>query len=713
MSELPNPNTERLITLWEQLTEQALHSDSFTFRMNGNHFNLYTANKRIKEAIEVDAASVSLSINSLIKQVAEAEKFTLADIMSEDERLKSKLAIVHELNAYFRAPEVQSLHQQFYDYCEGALAHYRGREPGEEERAFVLESAVFVGLDAYHATDKLTRLMVQDGALSTKDQAKVNHLVLGFDSIEDLISLAHQIPTGFSLCCILRPHVSDSYFVMVVRNGDRIIALTDKGNYTHPLQEARMRQRNDRYNHERIDRSHFPYDLLNLKWSDNGRDSRADAPRNQLATESSLWSLGTLADLNNWDLLWLHMFIDQCIKRYFDDARSEPPIALGSMARIPHSWIGDSNAEQLPVPAQYEVQLDRVPSAQLTTEFMTSLEPGWATKPNPNRWMERRFGAEVPIEALYIPTAAMEISEGRADLIKDADGIKLVPKQAESTPFYRPNVLSLVPTDVTALSTPERVRRDMYFLARYNQAQVIQHLAKEDYSARQAEMQQWCFDAMAANMPNIIDDLIALNHERFWLDREELSGEVELLRSELKGSSGGDSQPVEIPLNQGRGIRLSYIPPRHRFAPDRKTGPSLAKSMGLELYELHSTVCALDQEEEANVCLYLTTDTILDIVNITGLSVSDIPVELHSRGIKTYVGNSILSRIDPMASIKNPWDELRLSFILPLSLSALKKRRREMGLSTPRSGLLESFAEESSAAARQARYRAKLVEGLE
>ena len=158
---------------------------------------------------------------------------------------------------------------------------------------------------------------------------------------------------------------------------------------------------------------------------------------------------------------------------------------------------------------------------------------------------------------------------------------------------------------------------------------------------------------------------------------------------------------------------MSYIPPRHRFAPDRKTGPSLAKSMGLELYELHSTVCALDQEEEANVCLYLTTDSILDIVNITGLSVSDIPVELHSRGIKTYVGNSILSRIDPMACLKNPWDELRLSFILPLSLSALKKRRREMGLSTPRSGLLESFAEESSAAARQARYRAKPIEGLE
>lgn len=139
------------------------------------------------------------------------------------------------------------------------------------------------------------------------------------------------------------PHVSDSYFVMVINMGGCVVVLTDKGNYAHSLQESRMRARNDRYNLNRIGGSHFPYDLLEIKWGDNGRhSSSAHASTALTASDTGIRIMGQLSDLTDWYLLWLHLFVDQCRDRYFERKITEPKLATGSMVRLPHKWAEDS-----------------------------------------------------------------------------------------------------------------------------------------------------------------------------------------------------------------------------------------------------------------------------------------------------------------------------------------------------------------------------------
>jgi len=362
------------ISLWEELTGKSVNSSSYTFTIGGSSFDLYQANKRVQEAQAVgDDLTVALVVKTLAEQFAASESFTLADILAGNERLKARIDLVGRMNQVFSDTAAVTLFESFFSHCEGALAHYRELTPQtleDKSRQFVRDSGCFVGLDAFHGIERLTRLMVTDGPVGDVAQAKVSRLVFAFDSIEDLITHSRRIPIGFSLCAILAPHASDSYFVMVVNTGGRIVVLTDKGNYTHPLQEARMRSRNDRYNLRRMEGSHFPYGLLNIKWHDNGRRSSSELAGTALiVSDSGLRVVGQLSDLEDWDLLWLHLFIDQCRHRYFECQIAEPQLATGSMIRLPHKWAEGS--DQLPVPVSYELKLDVRTSVELDTALCT------------------------------------------------------------------------------------------------------------------------------------------------------------------------------------------------------------------------------------------------------------------------------------------------------------------------------------------------------
>lgn len=695
------PSTaEQAVALWEELTGKAVHSSNYSFRINGDNFDLYTANKRVQEALAIaDDLTVGLIIKTLAGHFAESEKFTLADILNGNARLQARIDLVQRMNAFFAAPETVAQHENFYRYCEGAIAHYRSHPLGDLDDAtkrFVRDSGCFVGLDAYHGVNKLTRLMICDGPTGEVAEARVNQFIFAFLGVEDLISHAMQIPTGFSLCVILAPHISDSYFAMVVRNGQRILLLTDKGNYTHPLQEERMRSRNDRYNLNRIESSHFPYKLLDIVWGDNGRQARKSEGGRELAvSDEGLRVLGSLSDLDNWDLLWLHLFIDQCRHRYFEQQQTEPRLAVGSMICLPHKWQPEE--PRLPVPSEFELNLETRTSRELTTAFMHSIESEWKERYNPNIWMEERFADQVPDEALYIPGGILgnetpllnhDAGGGLELTLRDTgdiDGLSYLEKKKLTT-------LKLHALEKTALSTPERVVRDAHFIARTNQVEVIKRLAEKDFHERKGEIERWWYESAAKNVPNIIGDLLALNHCKFHITTDKHKA---ILR-QLGGAEpcASMTQNLRVKTNY-RDISLEYTPVSKQFPPRKEASISLAKIMKLEDYTFGSYRCAVEQGEEAQLFFSLTVSCVLDLMNIAGLPIDQIPPELHHIGTDSYQGNSILDRIDPLAHARSPWDKLNLHFRLPVSLKAFKAYRRKHGLEIPKATELADFASET------------------
>lgn len=710
--EAPAPATQA-IKLWEELTGQPVDSGSFSFSL-GESFSLYDANKRIREAMELaDDLTVTLIVKQVLAGYLEYQHASFGEIVRQDEALQARLSKIRELDAVLNEPSLYGRQVEFFDYCLGVLAHYREMEiealPAETSQ-FVHDMAGFVGLDAYHGLDKLTRLMLRDdGPAGHPATAKISWFIFSFSSIEELIGQAERMPEGFALSVIRAPHLSDSYFVLSVRSGQRTFLLSDKGNYTHPLQEGRMRSRNDRYNLRRIEGSGFPYRILDIVWSDNGRSSRAGGNGTALMAPNGLEAIARLTDLDDDELLWLHLLIDQCKTRYFTDQQTEPRLALGSMIRLPNPW-GEERETSLPVPAEYELVLERKSSRELTTAFMRELEPDWSEKHNPNIWMEERFAHQVPDDVLYLPAEALAGDPPR--LTTDKDGITVAPQDVSHLSFWdrqRLPSIKLQAIESTALSTPERVVRDAHYIARHNQVEVIKALVKDDYKARAYEMRQWVIDAVAANKEQWLDPLLRVDHRWFQVDAPEYGDAMARLGVGPDAFVQSRAGCVRV-MGSAREVRVYYTPVAKQNTYSAPKDYTLADALGLRdtLYDCYR--CALDPSENAQLFLVVSLSSIIDLMKLTGLPLDEIPPELHDRGIEHYTGNAILDRIDPLSVPSNPWKELSLQFLLPVSLKAFKAYRRRLGLTTPRAAELEEWAREEAEKLSRERRTTKMNE---
>lgn len=677
---LPQRPGETALVLWERLTGKPVESLSFGSDLDG--FSLYYANKEINAAIKTgDEAIVTLLIRSQMPLYARAATFPLSEYRSGSERISTMLEAMSELDALFADSAIGRLHDEYLEYAQGSLAFYRNLDRSAlsaETLAFVATQAGGVGLDALHSIDRLTRLMIKDGVPAPAGEAKLGRKIYDIGRIEDLLVHAHQIPTGFSLCVIRGKSIASSYFVMVVRTGSRILALTDKGKFEHPLQEERMQARNDRFNAQRIDGSHFPYSLLKIQWMDRGRTALESEPRaTNLPAAAGLPVLADISELDDRELLWLQLFIDQCRARYFDQGKSEPLLATGSMLSLGHKLA--ESGDQLPALAGRKLDLVTRASKDLTAAWFYQTEPQWETCANPNLWMEDRFAAAVPAECLYIPETV--IQAGQLQIGMDGQG-ELTMNHGE--PGKGLFVAELKSIAMNTLDTPERIIADAHYTARHNQVEIIRGLAAADYAHRQTQVQEWFYKAVAKNLPAILDDLLLANHARFRLPRTE-SGRP------MMGVNGTNM----------RHIGYIYEPPSKQHAPDRRDKVRLEHFIGVTNRAAFQWDCYLQPGEhvQANLFITVSTDTIHDIKVLTGLSLADIPAELHSRGLDIYTGNHILTRLDPLSRIRNPWAGLTLRFRLPVSFKAFKAYRAAHGLTTPTTGALEQWGLEGGKAA--------------
>lgn len=662
---------EAAISLWERLTGKRVDSLSLGSDVNG--FSLYEANKRIQAAIKTaDEAIVTLLIRSQAHLYTRAVTFPLAEYRNGSERISGMLATIDEMDALFAQPHIADLHAEFQAYAEGSLAFYRQQERShlpQATREFVSTEGGGVGLDAMNTLGRLTRLMIQDGVPAPASEAKLGRHIYDIGRIEDLLMHAKQIPTGFSLCVIRGESIASSYFVMVVRTGTRILALTDKGTFEHPLQEARMQSRNDRFNAQRIEGSHFPYSLLKIEWLDRDRAARESEPRDRsLPTHAGLPVLANISELGDRELLWLQLFIDQCRYRYFDQGHIEAVLATGSMLKIAHKL--DTTGDQYPVLAERGITLVPRRSTELTAEYFHEVEPEWSKQRNPNLWMEARFADQVPDDCLYIPQRVMQA--GKLLIGRDSNGGLTL---KHGTPIDGLFVADLKSIPVGTLDTPERLVADAHYTARHNQVEIIRGLVAEDYAQRQQEVKQWFYQAVAKNLPAILDDLLLANHARF--------------RLPLTASG----QPMtNVKSTNLRNIGFIYETPSKQQGPDPRDKLRMEQVIGVTNKLDYQWDCYLQpgQHVQANLFITLSTDTIHDI----GLALVDIPPELHSRGLEIYTGNHNLVRLDPLSRIRNPWEGLGLRFRLPVNFKAFKAYRTERGLKTPATGDLYAWGVE-------------------
>jgi hypothetical protein len=645
---------------WERLAGRKVGATAFTVQMTDASRELSTGCRLIEKA-----AALGHGLSTILVVRSVFERLMAAGLLADLDQ-----AAVSQLASLFSTPACTRACNEYFRHCESALSHYRGAAgTGEGVAAFVREEAALLNLDAFLSMQRLTRLQALNGAPGGLGEPQLGQFVLAFQSIEQLLQHAREMPEGFSLCTILCESISDSYFVLLVRNGQRVTLLTDKGKFVHPLQQSMMRGRNDRYNQFRIEGSHFPYSLLRIVWADSGRRASAGASQALELTSGGIPAIGSLADLAPSELLWLHLLIEQCRIRYFQEQAVEPQLALGSHLPLEHSWLPGSSRS---VPAVVEAipPFEVRQSADLTTDFMQGLEPTWSENRTPNRWMERRYGASVPAEALYVPEAALD---GRTLLLEQA-GPSTHLVRSDRLPAFgaSTNQVTLQTISSDLLATAEEVARDAHFIARSNQAQVIKVLARQDYEARRQEMLEWFYRKAAKNLPNLLEALLTGDSTPFQLDQPKHQAVIDITGFRPAGASNA------------RKVSFEYRPARKQYPPRKTDGPSLAKALKLVHLRDLCVCCVLSNMEQAQVFVSVPVTNAIDIANLTGIAWEKLPEELQYLGMPLQQGNSILERLDPLHGLSNPWKGFEPRYVVPVGLRGLKDFRKARGLSTPK-----------------------------
>lgn len=648
------------VALWEQIAGRKMEATSYAVQMTEASREINAACALIRSVIGLeDGFSTVLVVRSIF------EKLTGAGLLEG----RSPEAIT-ALAQLLSKPEVTTEADEYFSYCMRAVAHYCGESvDGDALSEFVHQNAALLNLDAFLAMSRMTKLTAFTGETGLAHEPQLSRFVLAFQTLDQLLKHARAMPEGFSLCAVLCESISDSYFVLVVRNGQQVTLLTDKGSYAHPLQQEMMRGRNDRYNQYRVEGSHFPYSLLRIVWADNGRRAVKGDSRDLVPTERDIPSIGSLSDLAPDELLWLHLLIEQCRTRYFQQRHVEPLLALGSQLLLDHAWL-HTQKTNLPSALEDLPHLEVMSSSELSTDFMHTLEPKWSEKRTPNRWMERRFAAAVPQEALYIPEAAM--TNKPLLLEQTSAGVRLERK----TPDYiahggHTSQVRLAPISSDLLATPEQVARDAHFVARSNQAEVIKVLARQDFEARRVEMLEWFYSKAKKNLPNLLEALLTGDSAPFKLDQPKF----EHLYSHL------GFKPSQAAAT--RKVTFEYIPSRLQHPPRKSDGPSLAKALKLVHLRDLCVCCVLSNQEEAQVFVSAQVANALDIANLTGIEWEKLPEELQYFGMPEVGGNSILERLDPLQHVPNPWNRFAPRYVIPVGLRGLREYRKARGLNTP------------------------------
>lgn len=485
---------------------------------------------------------------------------------------------------------------------------------------------------------------------ATTTKMKYAPMVYRFDNIQSLVSamISHGEP-GVALCHLLDPDgLEFSYFAFSIWNGGTLTVVTDKRDYSHPLQKQ-MERCPGRSLRERWGKHHFPYELLNAEFHENGKQVTFEQKPGLVRYNMSAARIAEVWSLEPDVVIWLIMVFEQLQQKYFVENHLLPDL----------SYTGDVVQKQVPVHNNL-MKLDgwvppTVPifsTADLTPEKTVG---NWEYPSTGfNTWLEDRYRDQVPNALLNLVS----------------DGKKLLPAPIAENDERTLQLYEDVKSDLIAPSpydfgTSEQLVADNEYVARYNQAKVTHHLAVEEFERRQDEILAWYAEKVQANRSFLINAacnmqlVLPVIYENGTFSAELLTKSENRLYIEYD-RNGHCSTPKRCGLWRQHGVLIG----------------GFSRVKGGKWY------CALLPDTTANLSVFIEIDNPGAISVVTGVPVNELPDVLqHYQRCEPYTGNHILNRVDPMEwVVDNPWKKLHLSIKIVLSRKGFKERRKLLHL---------------------------------
>jgi hypothetical protein len=624
--------------------------------------NLYHYHEEIRQAQEVDPTALTtfMILRSSARSFAAETEFNALEFLENPEAVLKRTEALRQLLAILKDPECQEEVARFQaSLKESAKTMELFGTVGKliddvQELAYIRRDALlaFKELKVHHF-----------GAGRRGDgKPKYNENVIKFWNMNSVVRAAQVQPKdGITMVMVRDPVDLFSYFCFLVVNGESITVISDLPDQPHPFHKYMSRSRAQERRFEgRAMRLRFPYQLFDFKFNDDGRYAGERTKTGLARTSIEAVLVNPIKDLEPDQALWAMMMFDLLAEQYWH--QEQKPVELSYTAdgmRQARPDVPASKALALPGQA-FVVPLTRMDMRR------DQLAGVFERKPTgQNDWMEDRYGPLVPEQAFNL------IGTEKVHRLLNGTGVKcanLVPKTEDVGAIFNTGTIgwknkswSLSAIEPTLFGTPAQMESDRRFIARFNQAIVIEAEATKEFHARKDEVARWYEERVKENLGTLL--------------RHVALGKFESEKQDYKPHKNGKER-----ADFDNGVPQ----PGNILHQDSGKGPAGWRYQ-VELYTLNSArtkyLCHMSGQQ-ASVWSYFTPMTPKSIADIAGCRIKDLPDVLHHwYRNERYHGNSILDRLDPLDwKCDNPWRSMHFEVMIGLSKSSFNVLLKKHGL---------------------------------
>jgi len=625
---------------------------------NHNPWRLQEVMSDLQRAKELDPSNALfvMLLEEFLDDHLKGSTTTAFEYLQAPARFDDKIALARRIRQLIAESGMPEARDELRATVLRALEFYGAGDREDIRQLIATRGSIgWLWRDALEAMDKT--LDVHQFLSGDPEDAKplYQEHVLGFWSINDALRLSANMPSGISVCLIRDADAVHSHFAFVIRNGGNLWVVTDRTPWTHPLQQ-RMSRRPERRLEDRMARSRFPYELLNIEYltDEEGDVVGLNVPRQEgiIPAQTRAFRLKPIREVEADEVTWIAMMFALLTRRFFTEVWQAPELSYtGEMVELP-GMIGHL-ADQAGLPARQEdykaLQVEPIRSVELTAERM--LSEGRVEKiSGTNQWMFDRYAHRIDDDKLNL----VDRPQSRGLFLTDGGELQRLGHE-RSYHHRRTQMVELQTFDATTFGTREAVLADRVWIARYNQAKLIGLEAALEYEARKDEVEAWYRSHVEANLPvlrqAILDGEMVVSIADDVADVPEQRRKASILR---RGAIASNKAARQSMPEGGQAIE-TYV-----------AGFNAVNFGG---YERSRGYRCFHSGRPAQDLAIFWPKVPADLAALAGVEVGELPDVLQHWSYESrHFGNHILDRLDPLDwAIQNPWSQSNFNVVLFLS----------------------------------------------
>lgn len=649
---------KQMLQIWKELADINDKSTGMNYRGWEEEARIATATSAL--AYDPSGISTAMLVEEFYNRHLSGRHFSLSDILTPSDHIQWLLSKTEQLTNLFGAQETQEAFAGVKQSVKSALEHYDVNLDDRYEKLLANHPALAgLRVSALSSSKELQLDQFMRGEQDVTAKPVFLKSVYKWWNINSLLAAAMTMPCGVSLHLIATPKVMENYFVFVVRNGGNLYILSDIEKEAHPLQNG-MRRRPDRVMSKRINKAWFPYELVDIAFTEeDDRLYETKTSCQELVAYQQEWrELSPVSELEPEVTVWLSMMFTLIIQRFWgENIQADELSYTGEMLVKSQALLDKATQANLPVAKDGTLQAVAISRESIKSAVASQEEIG-STYDLTHSWMEDRYGSKVSEEALNLTI----IKDETPSLSVNTSGRVVVMDDSLEKDRTSVSVFKGLGYPSTRFAKAGQLEKDRKFIARATYADSINMLAIQEFDRRKDEIERWFKNAARNNLENLIS---YAGTDSIWVKNahEGREGTVKGNRAQCRQNKKGDKF--------------------HRFMGQCQIGEAHGWYGSTVLCpEYGGKIRCNITGSQATYLVGFSPTNARELAVVAGCDISELPDVLQHWDLRrATTANSILDRVDPMAwRASDPWIEMNFIAVIALSKRGMTQVKKDIKL---------------------------------